>query len=233
MIKIKPIIGIVGRLYKGESNFVCVEEIRLAVTKMGGIPLLILPIDKGDIRLKDYYYTTEEIKEIENILKGFDGFILPGGDTWYQIDEIVINYAIKNNKALLAICLGMQALSKVLIGKEKRIAFDNTLKNNTFINHFEPLKNYVHEVMINKNSKLYSIIGKDKIFVNSRHNYHVPLLDDYLISARSRDGLIEGVELKDKKFIIGVEWHPETNLDKDINSRVLFKAFLKCSQKFH
>ena len=127
----------------------------------------------------------------------------------------------------------MQALSKVLIGKEKRIAFDNTLKNNTFINHFEPLKNYVHEVMINKNSKLYSIIGKDKIFVNSRHNYHVPLLDDYLISARSRDGLIEGVELKDKKFIIGVEWHPETNLDKDINSRVLFKAFLKCSQKFH
>ena len=233
MVKIKPIIGIVGRLYSGESNIICVEEVRLAVTKMGGIPLLVLPIDKGDIGLKNHYYTIEDIKEIESILKCCDGFILPGGDTWYQIDEIVINYAIKNDKPLLAICLGMQALSKVLAGEEKRIAYDNTLKNNTFINHFEPLKDYVHEVIINKNSKLYSIIGKDKIFVNSRHNYHVPLLDDYLISARSSDGLIEGVELKDKKFIIGVEWHPETNLDKDINSWRLFKAFLECSQKFH
>lgn len=233
MIKIRSIIGIVGRLYSGESNVICVEEIRLAVTKMGGVPLLILPIDKEELSCKNIY-SEEEIKDLENILSLCDGFILPGGDTWYQLDEIVIDYAIRRDKPLLAICLGMQALSKVLSG-EKRIAYDNTIKNNTLINHLEPNKDYVHSVIIDKNSKLYSIIGEEKIWVNSRHSYHVPELDNTLICARSSDGLIEGVELKDKKFIIGVQWHPESNLE-DKHSKKLFKSFFdnfKYSQKFH
>ena len=44
MVKIKPIIGIVGRLYSGDVNIICVEEVRLAVTKFGGVSLLILPV---------------------------------------------------------------------------------------------------------------------------------------------------------------------------------------------
>ena len=233
MIKIRSIIGIVGRLYSGESNVICVEEIRLAVTKMGGVPLLILPIDKEELSCKNIY-SEEEIKDLENILSLCDGFILPGGDTWYQLDEIVIDYAIRRDKPLLAICLGMQALSKMLIG-EKIIGYDNTIKNSTLINHLEPNNNYVHSVIIDKNSKLYSIIGKKEIWVNSRHSYHVPELDNTLVSARSSDGLIEGVELKDRKFIIGVQWHPESNLE-DEHSKKLFKAFFdnfKYSQKFH
>lgn len=233
MIKIRPIIGIVGRLYSGESNIICVEEVRLAVTKMGGIPLLILPIDKEELFCKNLY-SEEDIKDLESVLSLCDGFILPGGDTWYRLDEVVIDYAIRKDKPLLAICLGMQALSKMLIG-EKRIGYDNTKKNNTVINHLEPNNNYVHSVIIDKNSKLYSIIGDEEITVNSRHSYHVPELDNTLVSARSSDGLIEGVELKDKKFIIGVQWHPESNLE-DEHSKKLFKAFFdnfKYSQKFH
>ena len=233
MIKIKPIIGIVGRLYSGESNIICVEEVRLAVTKMGGIPILILPIDKEELSCKSPY-SKEEIKDLEHVLNLCDGFILPGGDTWCNLDEVVTSYAIRGDKPLLAICLGMQALSKVLSGDE-RICYDNTIKNNTFINHLEPNKNYVHSVIIDKNSKLYSIIGKKEIWVNSRHSYHVKELDDTLVCARSSDGLIEGVELKDKKFIIGVQWHPESNLEYEY-SKKLFRAFfrnLKNSQKFH
>ena len=222
MIKIKPIIGIVGRLYSGESNIICVEEIRLAVTKFGSIPLLILPVDKEDLSCKNVY-SEEEIKDLERVLSLRDAFILPGGDTWYQLDEVVIDYAIRKDKPLLAICLGMQVLSKVLSG-EKRTAYDNTIKNDTLINHLEPNNNYVHSVIIDKNSKLYSIIGDEEITVNSRHSYHVPELDNTLVSARSSDGLIEGVELKDKKFIIGVQWHPESNLE-DEYSKKLFKAF--------
>ena len=230
---IKPIIGIVGRLYSGESNIICVEEVRLAVTKFDGIPILILPVDKEDLSYKNLY-SEEDIKDLERVLNLCDGFILPGGDTWYRLDEVVIDYAIRRDKPLLAICLGMQALSKVLSG-EKRIAYDNTIKNNTLINHLEPNKDYVHSVIIDDNSKLYSIIGDEEITVNSRHSYHVPELDNTLVSARSSDGLIEGVELKDKKFIIGVQWHPESNLE-DEHSKKIFKSFFdnfKYSQKFH
>ena len=233
MIKIRSIIGIVGRLYSGESNIICVEEIRIAVTKFDGIPILILPVDKEDLSYKNLY-SEEDIKDLERVLNLCDGFILPGGDTWYRLDEVVIDYAIRRDKPLLAICLGMQALSKVLSG-EKKVGYDNTIKNNTLINHLEPNKDYVHSVIIDKNSKLYSIIGEEKIWVNSRHSYHVPELDNTLICARSSDGLIEGVELKDKKFIIGVQWHPESNLE-DKHSKKLFKSFFdnfKYSQKFH
>lgn len=233
MIKIRPIIGIVGRLYSGESNIICVEKIRIAVTKFWGIPLLILPIYKEELSCKNPH-SEEEIKDLESVLSLCDGFILPGGDTWYSLDEVVIDYAIRRDKPLLAICLGMQALSKVLSG-EKKVGYDNTIKNDTLINHLEPDNNYVHSVIIDKNSKLYSIIGEEKIWVNSRHSYHVPELDNTLICARSSDGLIEGVELKDKKFIIGVQWHPESNLE-DEHSKKLFKSFFdnfKYSQKFH
>ena len=233
MIKIRPIIGIVGRLYSGESNIICVEEIRIAVIKFWGIPLLILPVDKDEMSCKNVY-SEEEIEDLERVLNLCDGFILPGGDTWYRLDEVVIDYAIRRDKPLLGICLGMQVLSKVLSGG-KEIAYDNTIKNNTLINHLEPNKDYVHSVIIDKNSKLYSIIGDEEITVNSRHSYHVPELDNTLVSARSSDGLIEGVELKDKKFIIGVQWHPESNLE-DKHSKKLFKSFFdnfKYSQKFH
>ena len=228
---IKPIIGIVGRLNSGDSNIIGVEEVRLAVVKNNGIPLLILPVDKIDMSLKDPcskpFYSEEEIKDLESVLKNCDGFILPGGDTWYQLDEIIIDYAIRCDKPLLGICLGMQVLSKVL-SNDERIGYDNTIKNNTSINHFEPNKTYVHSVIIDKTSKLYSIIGigEEKIIVNSRHSYHVRELDNNLICARSSDGLIEGVELKDKKFIIGVQWHPESNLE-DKYSKKLFKAFFQ------
>ncbi len=231
MVKIKPIIGIVGRLYSGESNIICAEEVRLAVTKFGGIPLLILPVDKYEMSCKNLY-SEEEIKDLENVLNLCDGFILPGGDTWYILDEVVIDYAIKWDKPLLAICLGMQALSKVLSGDE-RIGYDNTIKNDTFINHLEPNKSYVHSVIIDKNSKLYNIIGEQEIWVNSRHSYHVPLINNNLVNARSSDGLIEGVELKDRKFIIGVQWHPESLIDKDESSRKIFSKFISSSQKFH
>lgn len=239
MIKIKPIIGIVGRLYSGESNIVCIEEVRTSITKMGGIPLLILPIDKINVNIKKNtigsFYSKEEIEDLKRVLKLCDGFILPGGDTWYQLDEIVVEYAIKEDKPLLAICLGMQALSKILSG-EKRIAYDNTIKNQSFINHYVPLEDFVHAVTIDKNSKLFSIIGEEKINVNSRHNYHIKEIDKYFISSRSEDGLIESVELNDKRFIIGVQWHPESILDKDINSKKLFESFFAnfdSSQKFH
>ena len=138
---------------------------------------------------------------------------------------LFIDYAIKWNKPLLAICLGMQALSKVLSGDE-RIGYDNTIKNNTSINHLEPNKTYVHSVIIN-------IIGEQELWVNSRHSYHVPLINNNLVNAQSSDGLIEGVELKDRKFIIGVQWHPESLIDTDEPSRKIFSKFISSSQKFH
>ena len=44
--------------------------------------------------------------------------------------------------------------------------------------------------------------------------------------AYSPDGVIEAVGIKDKKFVLAVQWHPEFSYKKDENSRKIFKAFI-------
>ena len=47
--------------------------------------------------------------------------------------------------------------------------------------------------------------------------------------AVSKDGLIEAVCLEDKKFIWGIQWHPEFNYLKEETSIKIIKKFInKC-----
>ena len=74
---------------------------------------------------------------------------------------------------------------------------------------------------------LYSIISKDKIGVNSFHSKEVAKNEKFKITALAEDGVIEGIELKDYPFCMGVQWHPELMLDTDINSVKIFEYFMK------
>lgn len=48
------------------------------------------------------------------------------------------------------------------------------------------------------------------------------------ISSISYDGLVESFELDNKKFVIGIKWHPELMLE-DIFTDNLFEKFIeKC-----
>ena len=48
------------------------------------------------------------------------------------------------------------------------------------------------------------------------------------ISSISYDGLVESFELNNKKFVIGIKWHPELMLE-DKFTKNLFKEFIeKC-----
>jgi putative glutamine amidotransferase len=57
------------------------------------------------------------------------------------------------------------------------------------------------------------LVGSDKIEVNSHHHEAVRSLGAGLvISGRAPDGVIEAVEVPDKRFALGVQWHPEFGL---------------------
>ena len=88
------------------------------------------------------------------------------------------------------------------------------------INNHKSDKLYVHSVDINKNSKLYDILKKDKIIVNSRHKSYI-INTDLKISGQAN--IIEAIEDNAKDFFIGVQWHPETLMDE--NSILLFNNF--------
>ena len=52
-----------------------------------------------------------------------------------------------------------------------------------------------------------------------------------LLANYKEDGVIEGIELKDYPFCIGLQWHPELMLDTDINSLKIFKYFIEEASK--
>lgn len=86
-------------------------------------------------------------------------------------------------------------------------------------------KDYSHKITINKNSLLFKILNKEELTVNSLHSFAIP--NTYLnISAYSIDGIIEAIEDKNKKFFLGVQWHPE--LLNDIYSKKIFDYFISC-----
>ena len=44
--------------------------------------------------------------------------------------------------------------------------------------------------------------------------------------AWAEDGVIEGIENPDRRFAVGVQWHPEGMYDSDEVARRLFDAFV-------
>ena len=89
----------------------------------------------------------------------------------------------------------------------------------------------MHKVKIEKNSRLFNIIGEEIIDVNSRHKYAITKVNNAKINAISEDGIIEGIEFENKKFAIGVQWHPEDMSLYDKNMEKLIKAFIESTKK--
>lgn len=196
----KKIVGIIGRqkTVNERDYLVFYQELVSQIYNHNCLPLGILL----NYKTKDYKYFIDMC----------DGIILEGGSDEHEIDSDIVKYIYNKNIPVLGICLGMQMMGKAMNGN---------ISNIGNLNH-EKMDQYVHSITINKNSKLSDIINKEKIMVNSRHADNVTNTDLF-ISAISDDGIIEAVEDKNKRYFVGVEWHPESINDE--NSENLFTSF--------
>lgn len=156
------------------------------------------------------------IEEINKYLNICDGFVMEGGSEFTKLDFKAIKLIKEKDIPLLGICLGMQEMAYLYNGSIKDIP-----------NHL----NTKHKIIINKDSLLYKIIGKEKIYVNSRHTSAITKTNLY-VGSYSLDNVIESVEDKNNKFFLGVEWHPENMYSIDKNSRKIFDYFINvCNDK--
>ena len=76
---------------------------------------------------------------------------------------------------------------------------------------------------------MHDLINKDEYNVNSIHSMIAPKenVEGFAkISSFSYDGLVESFELENKKFILGIKWHPELMLEDDFTQK-LFSEFIK------
>ena len=188
-----------------------------AVHRAGGVPV-ILPFF-GDLAME--------------MLELIDGLILTGGadidpsrfgetsvhpETYDIIpdrDEAEIRLAtgaLERDMPILGICRGIQVLNVAMGGTLYQDVPDQF---SVEIGHRQqkndiPADAPSHSVTVTPGSLLERTYGEGPIDVNSFHHQAVKdPAPGLVVTGRSDDGLIEGVESPDNGFVLGVQWHPE------------------------
>ena len=226
----RPIIGIIGKVQPQHGKDIWhrideVDELRYLIVKNGGIAIMLLPTEAtltfndNDVK-DDTILSDEEKNELYRQIDLCDGFVLQGGlySSNYEIE--MAKRIIQLDKPLIGICAGFNNILRAL-GID--VIEDKTKSHDIYD------KNYRHEVTVIKGTKLYNLLNKDKYSVNSIHTMIAPKekVENYAeISSISYDGLVESFELNNKKFVIGIKWHPELMLEDEFTKNI-FKKFIE------
>lgn len=233
----KPTIGIIAHIGKSEKSILGQSSIGntyvVSVAKAGGLPI-VLPTIIAD-------------EDMDAYVNMCDGFLFSGGidispvyygeepheklgTTSCKLDHVqltLMKKVIASGKPVLGICRGHQVLTVAAGGT---LYQDVSEHNGTFVKHFQDTDyaDASHYVTIEPDSILSSLYGKT-LFTNSFHHQATKDLGPRLQAiAYAKDGIIEAVQLKDYKFGLGIQWHPEAMFAYDDESmRPIFYAFVQ------
>lgn len=232
----KPLIIVAGHLEKhAQSSPIYGQKAAYieAIIRAAGLPLIASPSLPKD--------------DLEQLVGLGDGFLLCGGGDvepsryggedcarlsgvdlprdQFEID--LIQALLQADKPLLAICRGVQVLNVALGGTlicDIASQLPQASKHDYYPNYARDL--VAHAVSIQPKSLLAEAIGVTKVGTNSIHHQALDKIGEGLIvSARADDKLIEGVEMPSKRFVLGVQWHPEC-MPESPQMQQLFAAFI-------
>jgi len=129
-------------------------------------------------------------------------------------------------RPVLGICLGCQVINVARGGSLIQYLPDIP----DLLDHGSSTADAFHDVAL-CGPTLRAAIGADTCRANSRHRQAVDRIGRGLrLAARSGDGVIEGVEDADGRFIVGVQWHPE-DLPADPATRAMAGAFVEAAAR--
>ena len=242
----KPIIGIAPNYSYEKKEYTLSEDYVLAIEKAGGCPIVLLP-HQALPPFQDGLLLTGG-GDIDPLLFGEEplcqsGEINPLRDA---CEMRICEAALEKDLPMLGICRGMQMINVFFGGTlylDLEEQFDGMCaaddipvpaegvqtQSGARVNHWQT-KEYghpTHTVSIMRSSKLGEILGCDSAAVNSMHHQGVRALPPNLAAAAyGPDGLVEGVEAKDCRFLMGVQWHPEYFVEDGGHMAPLFRALI-------
>ena len=199
-----------------------------AVERAGGRALLIPPSEDG----------------VQETLSVLDGVVFSGGadvdpgmygaDAHPETDVpqarrdagelALLQAALERDLPTLAICRGFQLLN-VARGGDLIQHLPEEIGND--VHKQVPGEFAVHPVEVKEGSRLGSIVGATPE-VTSHHHQALGRLGDGLVeSAWAADGTLEAVEDPSRRFLVGVQWHPEASKDA-----ALFEALVEQAREY-
>lgn len=230
---LRPLIGISCSFTTTEpASYKLHQDYVNAVSHTGGEPV-ILP------------YTDEQ--GIRELIGTLDGIVLSGGVDidpayYHELPHLALGRiepsrdrfelelaraAMRIGVPILGICRGMQVLYVAMGGK---LIQDIPSQVDGAIKHRQegPRSHPSHKVAVERNSKLAGMIGAGEVGVNSFHHQAAkePVIDEFIVSARADDGVIEAIESRQDQFVLGVQWHPEAMFGTSPAMIEMFAAFV-------
>jgi putative glutamine amidotransferase len=225
----RPVIGITcsrvvggawGLYSPGHLMDYVFSEYSEAVLAAGGAPLIV-PAAQNE-------------ESIQGILDRLNGLILTGGpdvnprfygeqplDGLGEIDETLdlmeletAKTAVAKDLPILAICRGIQTLN---VSQGGSLYQDLRSQIPGSISHGQKADKAIltHTVRIERETRLFTILGS--------------AAPGLAVSARASDGIIEAVEHTERRFVLGVQWHPEGTWRRDPSSLKLFQALIEAA----
>ncbi len=203
-----------------------------------------------EIKWIDSENITEE--NVNSTLSCLDGIIVPGGFGQRGIEGMILSakYARENRVPYFGICLGMQI---AVIEFARNVAEIENANSGEFAQNVPKVIDYMpgqndeidkggtlrlgaYPCVIKEKTSMHRAYGKTEISERHRHRYEFN--NDYrealqsaglTLSGLSPDGrLVETVELTDRDFYIGVQYHPEFK-SRPNKPHPLFSAFIKAA----
>ena len=203
-----------------------------------------------EIKWIDSENITEE--NVNSTLSGLDGIIVPGGFGQRGIEGMILSakYARENRVPYFGICLGMQI---AVIEFARNVAEIENANSGEFAQNVPKVIDYMpgqndeidkggtlrlgaYPCVIKEKTSMHRAYGK--IEISERHRHRYEFNNDYrdalqsaglTLSGLSPDGrLVETVELTERDFYIGVQYHPEFK-SRPNKPHPLFSAFIKAA----
>ncbi|HEX6639938.1 MAG TPA: gamma-glutamyl-gamma-aminobutyrate hydrolase family protein [Thermoanaerobaculia bacterium] len=234
----KPIIGIGSDVQHVEGKrdlafayLTYIDSLRRA----GAVPVVIPP----------------QPENAAELVEGLDGILLAGGedcdpgvygqerhptvtdlmDERRQSNDLTLaKVARERGIPTLGICLGLQMMN---VASGGTLVQDIDSQVETDIRHASiPEDRARHDVLVEKGTKLATIVPTIELNVNSSHHQAIGEVADGLrVTARAPDGVVEGLEDPRHPFYVGVQWHPE-DMAGEGSASTLFAAFVQAAREY-
>lgn len=232
----RPLIGITTYGRDEAAHYTLPAHYVEAVERAGGAPVLLAPS-----RIAPDYW-----------LETLDGIILAGGgdvgpehyggashDAVYMVDgerdqsELALARALVASRLpTLGICRGTQLLCVALGGSLFPHLPD--VVGEKVLHRLPPREPTEHEVNVDPDSRLASLLGKTRFVCASWHHQAMERVPQELqVVAHAPDGVLEAVEMPAHPWLYGVQWHPEITAHRDSEQQRLFDALVEYAASPH